>query len=127
MQQARHAGTHLPGMMCTSPDGRRRFRDIISLVLPAAGGGWRIAEDPNTSWEEVARARLCVVLRSNNTSVDDYNYPSSSVGRRGMCNFVRSYPHRFDSSPPQMTLPGHRCRPLTSPATATSMAPHSGN
>ncbi|MED6146181.1 hypothetical protein PIB30_032219 [Stylosanthes scabra] len=23
------------GMMCTSPDGRQRFRDIISLVLPA--------------------------------------------------------------------------------------------
>ncbi|MED6211416.1 hypothetical protein PIB30_073483 [Stylosanthes scabra] len=55
-----------PGMMCTSLDGRRRFHDLVSFVLPGSSHALVL--------EDAARAGLRVVLRSNNASIDDYNY-----------------------------------------------------
>ncbi|MED6154862.1 hypothetical protein PIB30_000364 [Stylosanthes scabra] len=66
------------GIMSTDPEGGRRFRDIASLVLPGSSRAvvvlGRIAQDPNQSWEEAARARLRVVLRKSDSYVDDYNH-----------------------------------------------------
>ncbi|MED6211209.1 hypothetical protein PIB30_071518 [Stylosanthes scabra] len=66
------------GMMSTSPEGRRWFRDLVSLVLPGSPRAlvvvFRIAQDLDQSWEEAARAGLRVVMRRYDSYVDYYNH-----------------------------------------------------